>query len=109
GPPDQGGAVGRGLEPEMEGRDRPRVAGPEADGRLLLDLAAATDDRLRRAADERAGPEHRAHGPGGVLERARMGRGDEEDREVGRSGTGPETLEHLARDLADGGRGDGVL
>ena len=57
----------------MERRDRPGVARPQADGRLLLDLAVATDDRLGRAAHEGAGPEQRPHGSRRVLERAGMG------------------------------------
>ena len=94
----------------MERGDRPGVAGPQADGGLLLDFAVATDDRLRRAADERARARATARTVrGGVLERARVGRGDEEDREVGRSGAGAEALEHLTHDLADGRRRDGVL
>ena len=91
---------------EHEGRSGAYVAGPQGDRRPGLDLARAAHHRLRRAAEKDARPQHLAHGAGGVLQRAGMGRGDEEEREVGVPSHG---LEQLAGHLADGMTGERVL
>ena len=108
-PPDQGVALGGWHHTGVEGRHRAGVPRPKGDGRALLHLPGAADDRLGGAAEQRAGAERGAHGGGHVLHGAHVGGGDEEHGQVGRRGIGTESVEHLADRFARGLRRKRVL
>ena len=101
--------VGAKKVARVKWRDWPCVPGPQRHGRALLDLSRAGDERLSRAAEQRARAERGADGGGHVLHRPCMSSSDEEESEVGRPGLGTESVEHLADRLAGGLRRQRML